>query len=42
MGVSGMSMFFGGPIAGALTRRFDPRLILDTGLIMITIGPPCQ
>ena len=38
MGVSGLAMFFGGPIAGALTRRFDPRLILGTGLVMITIG----
>ncbi|KCZ93907.1 DHA2 family efflux MFS transporter permease subunit [Hyphomonas johnsonii] len=38
MSVSGMAMFIGGPIAGALTRRFDPRLILGAGLILITIG----
>lgn len=38
MSVSGVAMFIGGPIGGALTRRFDPRLVLGSGLILVTIG----
>ena len=32
MSVGGLAMFIGGPIAGALIRRFDPRYVLALGL----------
>jgi DHA2 family multidrug resistance protein len=38
MSVSGVAMFFGGPLAGALTRKFDPRLVLTAGLLLIGLG----
>lgn len=38
MSVSGVAMFFGGPIAGALTRRFDPRYVVTAGLLLIGTG----
>lgn len=38
MSVSGIAMFLGGPIGGALTKRFDPRLVLTLGLILVCLG----
>ena len=38
MSVSGIAMFIGGPIGGALARRYDPRLILSAGIVLITLG----
>ena len=38
MSVSGVAMFIGGPIAGALTRKLDPRIVLTFGLVLIGAG----
>ncbi len=38
MSVGGLAMFVGGPIAGAMIRRFDPRIVLATGLSFAAIG----
>jgi MFS transporter, DHA2 family, multidrug resistance protein len=38
MSVGGLAMFLGGPIAGALIRRFDPRYVLALGLSLAAIG----
>ncbi|MEZ5936928.1 MAG: DHA2 family efflux MFS transporter permease subunit [Hyphomonadaceae bacterium] len=38
MSVGGIGMFIGGPIAGALIRKIDPRIVLVIGLILTTIG----
>lgn len=38
MSVSGVAMFFCGPIAGALTQKFDPRIVLTVGLLLIGAG----
>lgn len=38
MGVMGITMFFGGPIAGRLVRRFDPRYVMVLGLLISAFG----
>jgi DHA2 family multidrug resistance protein len=38
MSVGGMAMFIGGPVAGALIRKFDPRYVLALGLTLSAIG----
>ena len=38
MSVAGMAMFVGGPLAGALTRRYDPRLVVALGLSLAAVG----
>jgi DHA2 family multidrug resistance protein len=38
MSVGGLAMFAGGPIAGALIRKIDPRLVLTIGLTLACIG----
>lgn len=38
MSVAGIAMFLAGPVAGALTRRFDPRLVVMIGLVMSASG----
>ena len=38
MSVGGVAMFMGGPIAGVLIRRFDPRYVLAIGLALTAIG----
>ena len=38
MSVGGVAMFIGGPIAGALIRKFDPRYVLALGLTLSAIG----
>jgi len=38
MSVGGLAMFVGGPIAGFMIRRFDPRYVLATGLSFAAIG----
>ena len=38
MSVGGLAMFVGGPISGALIRRFDPRYVLAAGLAFAAIG----
>jgi DHA2 family multidrug resistance protein len=38
MSVGGMAMFIGGPIAGALIRKIDPRYVLALGLSLSAIG----
>ncbi len=38
MSIGGIAMFIGGPIAGALVRKVDPRYILALGLTMAAIG----
>jgi DHA2 family multidrug resistance protein len=38
MSVGGLAMFAGGPIAGALIRRIDPRIVLAIGLSSTAIG----
>jgi DHA2 family multidrug resistance protein len=38
MSVGGIAMFIGGPIAGAMIRRFDPRIVLAVGLSLAAIG----
>jgi DHA2 family multidrug resistance protein len=31
MSVAGFAMFIGGPIAGAMTKRYDPRFVVAVG-----------
>jgi MFS transporter, DHA2 family, multidrug resistance protein len=38
MSVGGVAMFIGGPIAGAMIRQFDPRIVLAIGLTLAAIG----
>jgi DHA2 family multidrug resistance protein len=38
MSVGGIAMFIGGPIAGAMIRRFDPRIVLAIGLALAAVG----
>ncbi len=38
MSVGGLAMFVGGPIAGALIRKIDPRIVLAIGLTLACIG----
>jgi MFS transporter, DHA2 family, multidrug resistance protein len=38
MSVGGLAMFVGGPLAGAMIRRFDPRYVLAIGLTLSAIG----
>jgi MFS transporter, DHA2 family, multidrug resistance protein len=38
MSVGGVAMFVGGPLAGALIRRIDPRIVLVIGVSMTTLG----
>ena len=38
MSVGGIAMFIGGPIAGALIRKVDPRYVLVFGLSLAAIG----
>ena len=38
MSVSGVAMFLAGPIAGALTRKIDPRYVVTIGLLLIAAG----
>jgi DHA2 family multidrug resistance protein len=38
MSIAGVFMFLGGPISGALIRRYDPRIVLVTGLALCGIG----
>jgi DHA2 family multidrug resistance protein len=38
MSVGGLAMFVGGPIAGGLIRRIDPRYVLAIGLSLAAIG----
>ena len=38
MSVAGVAMFLSGPLAGALTRRFDPRLVVMLGLSFAAAG----
>ncbi len=38
MSVGGLAMFIGGPVAGAMIRRFDPRIVLAIGLGFAAIG----
>ena len=38
MSVAGIAMFIGGPISGALTRRYDPRLVVALGLTLAATG----
>lgn len=38
MSVAGLAMFIGGPIAGAMTRRYDPRFVVAFGLTLAAAG----
>ncbi|MCA8897257.1 MAG: DHA2 family efflux MFS transporter permease subunit [Hyphomonas sp.] len=38
MSVAGLAMFLGGPISGALTRRYDPRYVVALGLVLAACG----
>jgi DHA2 family multidrug resistance protein len=38
MSVGGLAMFIGGPVAGAMIRRFDPRYVLAAGLSFAAVG----
>jgi DHA2 family multidrug resistance protein len=38
MSVGGIAMFIGGPIAGALIRRIDSRIVLAIGLTLAAVG----
>lgn len=38
MSVGGVAMFIGGPLAGMLVRRIDPRIVMAFGLSMAAIG----
>jgi DHA2 family multidrug resistance protein len=38
MSVGGVAMFIGGPLAGALIRRVDPRYVMAFGLSLAAIG----
>jgi DHA2 family multidrug resistance protein len=38
MSVGGVAMFIGGPIAGALIRKIDPRFVMAFGLSIAAIG----
>jgi DHA2 family multidrug resistance protein len=38
MSVGGIAMFIGGPLAGALIRRVDPRFVMAFGLSIAAIG----
>lgn len=38
MSVGGIAMFIGGPIAGALIRKIDPRYVLFLGLLLAAVG----
>ncbi|MEQ1607533.1 MAG: DHA2 family efflux MFS transporter permease subunit [Hyphomonadaceae bacterium] len=38
MSVGGIAMFIGGPIAGTLMRKTDPRYVLAFGLVLASIG----
>lgn len=38
MFVSGLAMFLGAPIAGQLSQKFDPRLLLMAGFVLFAVG----
>lgn len=38
MSISGIAMFIGGPLSGALTKRYDPRLVVGMGIVLVTAG----
>ena len=38
MFVSGLAMFMGAPIAGQLSQKFDPRLLLMAGFVLFAVG----
>lgn len=38
MSISGLAMFVGGPLAGTLTRRFDPRIVVGIGIVLVMSG----
>ncbi len=38
MSVGGLAMFLGGPTAGILIRRFDPRYVMAWGMVCASIG----
>lgn len=38
MSVAGFAMFLGGPVSGALTRRYDPRFVVALGLSVAALG----
>ena len=38
MSIGGLAMFVGGPTAGILIRKYDPRLVLAFGMSMAAIG----
>ena len=38
MSVGGIAMFIGGPLAGALIRKVDPRIVMAFGLSLAAIG----
>ncbi|RYY93689.1 MAG: MFS transporter, partial [Alphaproteobacteria bacterium] len=38
MSVGGIAMFIGGPLAGALIRKIDPRIVMAFGLSLAAIG----
>ncbi|MBY9065277.1 DHA2 family efflux MFS transporter permease subunit [Hyphomonas sp. WL0036] len=38
MSISGLAMFIGGPLAGALTRRLDPRIVVGIGIALVMTG----
>lgn len=38
MSIGGLGMFLGGPLAGILIRRIDPRYVMAAGALLTTIG----
>jgi DHA2 family multidrug resistance protein len=38
MSVAGIAMFIGGPISGAMTKRYDPRFVVAVGLVLAAMG----
>ena len=38
MSIGGLGMFLGGPLAGVLIRRIDPRYVMAFGALLTTIG----
>lgn len=38
MSIGGLGMFLGGPLAGVLIRRTDPRYVVATGLMLTSVG----
>jgi DHA2 family multidrug resistance protein len=38
MSIGGLGMFLGGPLAGLLVRRTDPRYVVVTGLLLTSVG----